>query len=88
MYCTPASRLKKESGVNHRDIGSLMEGGSYLSEARSWSDIPPCTANGRQDVAASRGRGRLPVTEGIDIRLAHGLPGKPGETYLPFEKLS
>ena len=30
-----------------------------------------------------RGRGRLPVIHGVNIRLAHGLPGKPGEKSPP-----
>ena len=35
--CTcPALQPKKESGVSNRDIGGLMDGGAYLSEARSW----------------------------------------------------
>ena len=37
------------------------------------------------------GKGRLPVTGGIEGRLAHGLPGKPAERdapHCPFDKLS
>ena len=56
--------LKKEPGVSDRDISGLVDGGSYMSEARSWSDIPPCAADGGQGMAAvfSPGeKGRLPV---------------------------
>ena len=68
-----------------------------MSEARSWSDIspaPPCAAEDGQDMAAvfaPWGRVRLPVIRGIDIRLAHPLPGKPAEGHAPhspFDKLS
>ena len=42
-----------------------MGGEAYVSEARSWSDTPPCAADsGGQDmtaVFAPRGKGRLPV---------------------------
>ena len=37
------------------------------------------------------GVGRPPVTRGIDVRLAQGLPGKPGEGHAPhllFNKLT
>lgn len=56
--------------------------GAYLSEVRSWRWHPTlCAEDGEQNMAAvfapaPRGRGRLPVTGGIAIRLAHGLPGK------------
>ena len=48
----PAARLKKEPGVSNRDISGLMDGGAYMSEARSWSDTPPCAADGRQDTVS------------------------------------
>ena len=39
--CTcPASKLKKEPWGSDRDVNCLMDGGSYTSEARSWSDTP------------------------------------------------
>ena len=89
----PASRPKTELSVGNRHMNGLIDEGSYMSEARSWSNTPPYAADRGQDVAAvfaPRGRGRLPVTEGIDIRLAHGLPGKPAEDvpHCPFGKLS
>ena len=59
-----------------------MDKGSYLSEARSWSDTPFFAAESRQNRAAvfSPGGGeRLPVKRRIDYRLAHQLPGKPSE---------
>ena len=71
----PASRPKKEPRAQDRDSG-LLDGGSYMSEARSWSDTSPCVADGGQDMAAvfALGKGRLPVTGGCDVRLAHWLP--------------
>ena len=64
--CTcPASKLKKEPRVSNRDLHGLMDGGSYMSEARSWGNTPPGTADGGQDkvaVFAPGGKGRLPVT--------------------------
>ena len=42
--------------------------------------MPPCTADSGQDSAAIfaiQGRRRLPLIEGIDVQLAHQLPGKP-----------
>ena len=56
----PASRVKKEPRISNRDISGLMDGETYISEARSWSDTPVCMAAGRQDKAAVfiGGRGR------------------------------
>lgn len=31
----------------------LIEGSAYTSEARSWSDIPPCAVEGGQDMVVS-----------------------------------
>ena len=57
-----------------------------MSEAKSWSNTPPCVADSRQDMAAvftpSR-RGRLPVIGEIDVKLAFQLPGKATEGYAP-----
>ena len=65
-YACPASKLKKEPGVSNRDINGLTDGGAYTSEARSWSNTPPCEANGGQDMVAvfaptPRGKEELPV---------------------------
>ena len=83
--CTcPASRLKKEPRVSDRNMNDLMYGEAYVFEARSWSDTPPCEADGGQERAAVftlRGTGRLPVTGGTDIWLA--LPGEPAEGNAP-----
>ena len=41
-------------------------------------------------VIATRGRGRLLVVGGIDVRLAYWLPGKPAKGHVPhnpFDKL-
>ena len=82
--CTPASPAlawpNKEPRVSNRDVSRLRDGGSFVSEARSLSDTLPCAADDRQDTAiisATWGRRRLPYIEGIDIRWAHPLPGKP-----------
>lgn len=62
MPCTcTASRPKKKPGVRERDISGLVDGGIYMSEARSYNDTPLCVAEGRQDVEAGfvpGGRGR------------------------------
>jgi len=93
-YNCPVARLKKEPGVSDRDINNLLARGPYTYKTRSWGDTPPCTADSRQDmvvVLATVGRGRLPVIEVIDIRLAHQLPGNPAKGHvllLLFEKLS
>ena len=51
----PASRLKKEPGVGNRDINGLMNGGTYMSEAGSWSNTPlsaDADSNGQNMAAA------------------------------------
>ena len=63
-----ASRLNKEPRVRDRDINGLMNGVSYTSEARSWSNIPPCVADDGQKMEAvfsPGGKGRLQVIVGI-----------------------
>ena len=42
----------------------------------SWSNTPQCAADGRQDMAAPRGRSRLPFMGEIDVRLTES-PEKP-----------
>jgi len=39
-YTCPVLEPKTEPGVSNRDIDGLMDEGAYMSEARSWSDIP------------------------------------------------
>lgn len=66
-----------------------MDGETYLSEARFWSDTPPYSA-GRTWRLHSPGQGRLSVMGGF-VRLAHELPGKPAEEHVShhsFDKLS
>lgn len=79
--CTcPALRPNKEPRVSNRDVSGLRDGGTFVSEARSLSDTLLCAADDKQDTAiisATWGRRRLPYIEGIDIRWAHLLPGKP-----------
>ena len=44
------------------NISGLMDGGTYMSEARSWSNTPQCAVEGGQDMAAvfAGVRARLP----------------------------
>ena len=54
----------QETRVSKRDIHGLMDEGTYMSEARSWNNIPPCAVDGGQDmvtVFAPEREGRLPV---------------------------
>ena len=56
-----------------------------MTEAGSWSNTPLCVADG-QDMAAifvPGVRARLPVIGGIEVRLAHWLPGKLAEGHTP-----
>ena len=72
----PSSRLKKQPRDCDRDINSLLDKG--ILHRGSWSDNPLCAADCRQNVVAvftTQGRRRLPFIGGIDIRLAHRLPG-------------
>ena len=77
----PAARRQKEPRDSDRDFSDGLNRVSYASKAKSWSNTPPCIADGEQDTAAvfeiQQGEGRLPVIGGIDIRLAHQLPRKP-----------
>ena len=49
MPASPALRPKKESGVSDRDINDLMDGESFMSEARPWSNTSQCAADIGQD---------------------------------------
>ena len=74
----------------------LMDGRSYMHEARSWNDIPPCAMDSRQDMAAvlrREGRGRWPVVGGIEVSSLvtwHTMETSRGShpSPLPFDKLS
>ena len=82
----PALRQEKEPRVCDRDIHGLMDGEVYTSRARSWSNAPSCAPDDGQDmvaVFAPGGKERLLVTGGIEVRLVHGLPGKPAEGHAP-----
>ena len=70
------SRPNKGPRGSDRDSSVLMGGGTYMSEARSWSDTSLCVVDDGQYMAAvfALGKGRLPVIGGIDVRLAHWLP--------------
>ena len=68
------------------NISGLMDGGTYMSEARSWSNTPQCAVEGGQDMAAvfAGVRARLPDRQlqgEIDIRWAYQLPGKPAKGH-------
>ena len=60
----PASRPKK-SPVGDRDINGLMDGGPYMSEKRSWSDLRGCWA-GRGGSLYSQRKGNLPLKRELD----------------------
>jgi hypothetical protein len=47
-------KTKKETGVSNRDITSLMDGGTYTSEARSWSNTTPYVVHWWQEVHGGR----------------------------------
>ena len=67
----------------------MGDGGSYMSEVRSWSNIPLCAVDGRQGMVAffsPGGRERLPVIEGIDLRLVLRLPGKLAQGHTPHHQ--
>ena len=78
--CPDTKRRKSLETATERDTSGLVDRESYKSEAKHWSNMPPCTADSGQDSAAIfaiQGRQRLPFTGGIDVQLAHQLPGKP-----------
>ena len=41
-YACSALRLKKGPGVSDRDISGFVDGGSYMSQTRSWSHPTMC----------------------------------------------
>ena len=72
-----------------------MDAGAYTSEAGSWSDRHPAGCGRRKAGHGGRlrswGQGEITSYGGIDIRLAHRLPGKLAEGHAPhcsFDKLS
>lgn len=72
----PALRPKEPPRDSDRDISDLLHRGSYTFEATSWSNTPPCAADGtRQPSLLLCGGRRLPVIGGIDVRWAPHLPG-------------
>ena len=48
--------------IRDRDINSVMDGGSYMSEARSQSDSPPHATDGGQDMPAATTPGEGDIT--------------------------
>jgi len=62
--CLSSFKTEEGTPVSDKDISGLMDRGAYTTEARSWSNTPPCTVDGTEDVMAgfapSR-KGRLPV---------------------------
>lgn len=44
-YPGPATGLEKAPGDRDRDINDLLDRETYKSEAKSWSNAPPCTAD-------------------------------------------
>ena len=94
-----SKKKNKQPGVSNRDIDALRDREIYTFEERSWSDILLYAVDGGQDMKtwpqsslgyAGRWREGFPVTGGIEVRLAHWLPGKPAEEqapHCPFDKL-
>ena len=85
--CTcPASRPKEEPRNRDREVSGLLDRGlTHLKRMGLKAIPPPCMAGSRQDVTAiftTQGRRRLPFVGGIDIRLAHQLPGKPAAGHI------
>ena len=73
---------KKEPGASNRGLHGLTDGGILHTEARPWRDTSP-------GVFTSGKGGRVPVTEGTDVRSVCRLPGKPAEPHAlhcPFNK--
>ena len=93
---SPISRLKKKSRVSNRDVSGLMDAGSYMCEARSWSDTPPCVVDSRRDVAtvsATGENGEVGASyQGNWLEVGSWLSGKPARgghaPQHPFDKLS
>ena len=74
LYLPSFKTEERRPGVSNRDINGLMDGGPYMSEARSWGSTPSCALHGGQDtmeVSVPKGKGRLSVIGGIDVRWAH-----------------
>ena len=63
----------KEPEISGRNIHGLMDGEAYKSKAGSWSNTLLSVVDSKQDTAGftPKGKGKLLVTGGIDIRLAH-----------------
>ena len=79
----PPSRPRKEPRGGDRDVRGLIPVGTFMSEGRSWRDVPLGVAGVGQDTAAIfLVGGEVADTKGIDLRLAHPLPGKPAEGFL------
>ena len=60
----PSFKTEDRAQSSNRAINGLMNAGAYTFEARSWSDTPPCAAEGSQAMVAAfapGGNGRLPV---------------------------
>ena len=82
--CTtwPALRPNKEPRVSDRDVNGLMDREILHVWSKVLEQPPTAAADVRQGmvaVFASAERRRFTVTVGIDVRLAHQLPGKPGD---------
>ena len=75
------------------NISGLMDGGAYMSEARSWSNTPVCSGQwaGKQWQLLLSGQGEVTSYRGNKVRLARQLPGKQIEAHIPYrpcDKLS
>lgn len=59
----PASRPKEEASQASRDINDLMDGGAYMSKARSWSSTLLCADDMAALFAGGRGEGVISYRE-------------------------
>ena len=96
LVCTlylPSSKTEERSQVSYRNINGLMDGGSYMSEPRSWSNTPPCEADRAGRIwqqSLLQGGGRLPVIGVLRSRWLISYQGnqKSPHPHCSFDKLS
>ena len=80
----PASRQKKEPWSQQQRHQWFNGRGSLhvWSKVLEWHPIV-CSSHDMAAAFVPRGGGRFPVIGGVDVRLAHGLPGKLTEGCAP-----
>ena len=63
----PASRLKKEPGDSDSDLSGLRDWRSYMSEAKSWINIPPYARRAGRTWQQGFAPGGFPVPRGLMV---------------------